>query len=582
MAKHERGSRTSRTIYGLSTKLIISASASLGTIAAAGCIEIQDGHCALGGGDIACGEQKCVMSLETKEETADGCMDDVPARGGFVHVKYGLPGDFATFEEHLETAVDRSSPPLACNMEKTEGLRPSFDVLHAEVIAKLDGKSRVRRKSIDLGRIDDFTKAVDGWIEENCEAQPGGGDTAADTDTGLPPDDSGSTTEDPSGCPICPSTAPFCDPMTLECVGCDEMPEPDDACAGLDSNRPLCVGGACVACTAANADACGGELCDGESHMCVPCTEHSQCEAGACELLWGTCFPEDAQQLLVDADGGAGVESSVAEAVDVVEDGGFAVIRVRAFGSMGEEHNYDSVVIDGGKTIALLAAPGGPPRITGSESPEVLRVVGPGTAVYVDDVRLSGHENGIGLRVTNGLAWLDRTRVVRNSRGGIVVEANAQLFLRNSIVGGNGASGADQRGLEVNAASANLLYTTLAMTDANVIDSIRCRMGGTVKVRNSIVVGRDADSIDCEDIDITNSALDEIIGDDEDANENVGAGLSEWFDDVAQGDYRLTALGGTVFADIAMWQLGDPSEDIDGDPRPTTPGAPDHAGADIP
>jgi len=561
--------------------VVVCVVASLGALITEGCLQLGDGHCALGGGDIACGEQKCVMSLEEKAETADGCMDEVPARSGFVHVKYGLAGEFESFEEHLETAVGRRSPPLACNMGQVDDLRPIFGILKTEVTDALDGKSRVRRKSIDLGRIDEFTKAVDGWIEENCEEQPGSGETGANTDTGLSLDDSESTTEGPSGCPVCPSSAPFCDPLTLACIGCDGMPEPDDACAGLDSDRPLCVGGACVACSAANADACGGKLCD-ESHACVPCTEHSQCEAGACELLEGTCFPEDAQQLLVDAAGGAGVEPSVIAAVDAVEDGGFAVIRVRAFGSMGEEHIYDSVIIDGGKTIALLAVPGGPPRITGSESPEALRVVGPGTAVYVDDVRLAGHENGIGLRVISGLVWLDRTRVTLNRAGGIAVEANAQLFLRNSIVGGNGSGDIDQRGLEVNAARADLLYTTLARNDSGVIDSIRCSMGGTVQVRNSIAVGRDVDSIDCEGIDITHSALDETIGGDSDANQNVGAGLSTWFDDVADGDYRLTAIGGAVFTGIAMWQLGDPSEDIDGDPRPTNPGAPDHAGADIP
>ena len=38
--------------------------------------------------------------------------------------------------------------------------------------------------------------------------------------------------------------------------------------------------------------------------------------------------------------------------------------------------------------------------------------------------------------------------------------------------------------------------------------------------------------------------------------------------------------GASVFANVAVWQAGDPDVDIDGTPRPTTDGAMDFAGAD--
>lgn len=164
----------------------------------------------------------------------------------------------------------------------------------------------------------------------------------------------------------------------------------------------------------------------------------------------------------------------------------------------------------------------------------------------------------------------------------MVAGDDAHLVVRNSTVGGNGSNDDDQRGLEVYEATVELLYTTLAGNDASSVDSIRCE-GGMVIVRNSIVVGRDVDSIICGNIEITHSALEEDWGDDEDGNEGVGAFQSAWFTNVTAGDYRLSAVqGAQAFAGIARWQFDDPSEDIDGDPRPDDPDTPDHAGADIP
>ena len=46
------------------------------------------------------------------------------------------------------------------------------------------------------------------------------------------------------------------------------------------------------------------------------------------------------------------------------------------------------------------------------------------------------------------------------------------------------------------------------------------------------------------------------------------------------GDYSLTAAGQTEFADVAVWELGDPPFDFEGDSRPNDDGARDFAGAD--
>jgi hypothetical protein len=55
-----------------------------------------------------------------------------------------------------------------------------------------------------------------------------------------------------------------------------------------------------------------------------------------------------------------------------------------------------------------------------------------------------------------------------------------------------------------------------------------------------------------------------------------------WFEDFADGDFRLANQGITIFADIAEWNIGDPIVDIEGDMRPGVDGSPDYPGADVP
>ena len=577
MAKHHHDNERNRT-YAPSTCAILCATAGLGTVLTTGCLRLKKEHCALHGGDIACEEQMCVVSLEKDSLTTKGCMDAVPSGGEYAHAKYGLPESFETFLRQLETAVQEKG--LTCeDIEEARVLKPDYETLFEEVIEPLDGKSRVRRDSIPLERIGTFNDKVDAWLAESCEEQAGT-TTEGGTDTDLPPATSGSTTDDSPECD-CPAARPFCGPTGAECVSCDGMPSPDVACAELDPLTPLCVDGACVSCTE-DPTVCADQrlLCDAASHACMPCTEHGQCEAGACELAVGMCFPVDARQLEVDGSGGAGSYASVSDAVEAVEEGGFAVIRVHAFGATGDSA-YDSVVVEGGKTIALLAAPDGLPLISGDESSELLRVEGPQTAVYVDGLRLAGHLGGLGgLRVTNGLAWMDRTRIVQNSGGGIIAEADAELVLRNSIVSGNGSGAANTRGLEVTGgAHARVLYTTVARNDAQTVDSIHCD-GGTVEVRNSIVVGRDGGSIDCLGIEVTTSAVDENIdgGDNKLVNADMAPG---WFFSIAEADYHLSAAGEMEFGGVAQWQPGNPLMDIDGEARPQTEDGGDYAGADV-
>lgn len=170
---------------------------------------------------------------------------------------------------------------------------------------------------------------------------------------------------------------PFCDPVSAECVTCAATGNPDESCAGLDPGAPLCVGGACVQCTAANPTVCDEQLllCDDASNACVPCVAHDECASGGCALAVGQCFP--ARDVLhVDGDGGADY-STVTAAVGAVSDGTFAVIVVH---EQDSGLGYPGAIIAGGKTIALLGAPGELASIQGIGANPGLRVTESGTA----------------------------------------------------------------------------------------------------------------------------------------------------------------------------------------------------------
>jgi len=283
--------------------------------------------------------------------------------------------------------------------------------------------------------------------------------------------------------------APFCEPVSGECVRCDGVEDGDGACAELDAGAPLCVAGACVACTPENPVVCDEQLllCDGETNACAPCTGHEQCGSGACELAQGVCFSDDLVWT-VDGDPGAMPAPdfmSVAAAVNMVDEGQQAVIVVHELDGAGSYQAPMGVTIAGGKTIALLAAPGELPIIQGTGVNPGLRVEGAGTNLYIDGVQVSG--TGVqGVVVDAAFAWLDRSRVVNDTGGGIVAQNGAELTVRNCFAG------------------------------------------------------------------------------------------------FGTGDFSLTAMRPPAIDTTAQWNEGDPLTDIDGDPRPTTDGAADYAGADVP
>ena len=399
----------------------------------------------------------------------------------------------------------------------------------------------------------------------------GGTDTEASSSTG----ESSSTTTGPMPCAsdeeCTDPDAPFCG-TNGECGTCDGSADPDAACAGFDPTLPLCVGGACVQCTAAAPEACTGTtpLCDDATNTCVPCTEHGQCGEAACNLYTGACLPGDADAIAHVGPGQEFVNLTLAVASIPADAEGTVVVH---------QANYDeAVTVSGNRMLAFLAADGDAPTwaVIAGGMPQL--TVPMGSTVLMDGLRLSGNANDVGLRVDGGRAWVDQSRIVQNTGGGILAENAAELTLRSSFVGGN----EDVDAIFIDGSRLDMLYTTGgggngAFGEARALS---CAAGSDVTVRSSIIVAiDDVPELACIGATITNTATETaVVGS---GNQALGPIQATWFTNYAQGDFSL-ADPPTAVAMTAVWTTGDPLTDIDGDPRPAVDGTPDYAGADVP
>jgi hypothetical protein len=395
--------------------------------------------------------------------------------------------------------------------------RPATDACYSPC----GGGARVDEDSSCLGGTGSSTD--DGVSTESSEGPTTTAETADSSES--------SSTTGPLPCMVnedCPdAAAPFCEPVSGECVGCDGIDGSDAACAGLDPGAPLCVGGACVQCTAAALEACTGKtpVCDDATNTCVPCTAHNQCGDAACNLFTGACLPADA---VVHVGPGQRL-TTLNAAIDSFAEGVEGTLVVHQ-GSYNE-----AATVDGGRVLAFLANDGDLPLwiLAPSSSPQL--TVGDAT-VLMEGIELSGNGSSThpGVRVDGGRAWLDRGRIVQNTSGGVLAEGGAELVLRNCFVG-DGSYGANA--LTIDGASARVLYTTLGTGFDNFDDvfPLSCANPIDVTVRNSVLVSFDnaAGEIACAMADVTNTASETMIPGM--GNAALGDIEADWFIDVTVG-----------------------------------------------
>ncbi|MCA9652323.1 MAG: hypothetical protein KC501_20585 [Myxococcales bacterium] len=401
------------------------------------------------------------------------------------------------------------------------------------------------------------------------------GAQGSDTNTDSATDDMTATTEGPCmGNEDCPdAAAPLCD-ATGECVSCDAMAEPDAACAGLDPTTPVCDAGECVQCTDANASACGDTtpICDVDVRTCVGCSSHEQCPESACHEAEGSCLPTDAVWV-VDRDGGADF-TSVGEALGQIPADGSGTIIVRN-SAMAYSEN---VVVGEGRVVAVIAetiSEATRPRLSINSAAPILQVSG-AAVVYLDGIELRGNTLGAGVEIDGSTIYVDRCELVANNQGGLVAGMGSEVIMRNVTAGGDINN---VPAVQASNATVDVLYSTLA-AGFGASSALSCS-GGSVEVRNSIMVSESADAeIQCPGALVTYSAAESAIAGD--GNMPVGNLDTAWFMNYGQGNLRLSASGENEFQGVALREAGDPPTDLDGDARPQMNGAMDFAGADVP
>lgn len=566
-------------------------------LALAGCgTWLNEEHCLFEGGDRGCGfGRSCVVVIDGGEvpEASNGCLDSDDAAEldpqQYLHLRYGLPMALEAENDVLRSdsvqgilAREIASRGLEHVCSDVEGAAsfdgwPALDLVFdaRERLEGLRNERKVRGEDAavrvnEAHAVRDLYASIDAWVLA-CEGElegSSGSETEDTTDT-IDESTAGSTTEGPqctSNEDCAAAEAPFCDPVAGVCVTCDMMPDPDAACTELNPAAPVCAEEACVACTASNPGACEEQslVCDTVTNSCNPCMEHAECGEAACDFFAGTCFPTDAVLHI----GPMETFDSIAAAVASFAPGEAGTIIVHGI------DYFEAVTVDGGRRIALLAAPGETPSWDSSVGPQL--TVELGATAFIDGLRIAGNSTNAGLVVNGGRAWLDRVQLVNNSVGSSIDEG-AELVLRNCTAGY--LHGGGDHAVLVSSSSARILYSTL-IGDNGFGESLHCDTASSVEVRNSIVVTYDGNPIDCPGMVIDHSATtNSPVGFD---TVDVGPIALSWFADYTDGDFHLSASGENAFAGIAQWQPGDPSIDLDGDPRPGIDGSPDYPGADVP
>jgi len=573
-----------------------------GVVATTACLRTDADHCMFTGGDVSCLDRACGAVLEGHAlHSSDpmGCVDlEAEDPGTYVHVKYGLLLAVASGE-----GVD-SSESRPRTVEDVLRLRIGDDFAECEldgdaVREAVEGTAAIWRRLEHLGIrkseayltstevqvIETLAGVIDGLLE-TCGSEVGtsGGTTDATMSSGTSATGGMSTAEGPectmsADCWIKDPTQPIC--VAGVCLPCYDADD-DASCAMKYPETPACVvvgedAGSCVQCTSDAPLACTGAtpVCDGTTHICVPCIAHEQCGDAACNFFTGACLPANAVFHV------GGNTPDYADLASAVANTGKEVTIIVHVSPM--TYN-ESVTIDGGRVVALLGAGAGsgnnPPRWVRSSGDAPQLTVGSDTTMLMDGLELIGNASSEapGLLVDGGRAWIDRSRIVANIGGGIVAENNSELVVRNSFVGGsiNGVPA-----LAIDGATATLTNTTVIGGLGVLAEALSCTPESTVTVTDSIILLQSDNSpVTCDPATFDHSASE--IGLPGSANENVGGfdDISTWFVSVAMGDFHLSPTGTAVFADLARWTIGDPPTDIDGDLRPTTNDTPDFAGAD--
>lgn len=410
-----------------------------------------------------------------------------------------------------------------------------------------------------------------------------------DDSTGPEPTSTGPTTTGPDD-----SGSSSSGPDPMECEASDGQPDPVCPLA-----TPFCVGGSCVPCSA------GGDcaavdprtpVC-GPGDVCLPCVAHSECPGNAaCHFFEGSCLPSDRVYYVdPDANCGPGDATEMMPACSIQQAFGAASGEPQATIRLDEDVYLEDVSISAGRVIAIIGT--GMTTIVTSGGGPTVSVQG---TAYLDTVDIQNFENlatgivssgdvwledamvrnnEIGLSSTAGRVVLRRSRVLDSGGVGVRLAGGETARFINTIVANNGDPFEPASGGIVSTASAtvDVLYSTIVQNTGASGGAIDCNLG-TTTVRNSIIASQAmSNAIDCLG---ANTVTYSVVADSEYEGDPTNVALMNYAALNLDADYEIA--GGSVANDAAQWELGDPTTDINGAPRPAVPGTADYAGADLP
>jgi hypothetical protein len=373
--------------------------------------------------------------------------------------------------------------------------------------------------------------------------------------------------------------ARFC--VEGSCMPCSSTSEPNLACTSRDPELPICHDGECVACLGDDQAVCSaqGQICVPGQTVCGPCTNHDQCAGGAaCDILEGVCFPERAVYH-IDGDGGRDF-LSVTEAYSSLyqQDGVTATFLVHEL-EEGEPYD-DKISISIGDRIAAIAAPGERPYLWSSTTISSVSMYG---VLYIRGVKFRGDS---ALNIGAGIGIVDSCEFYVDghpNQAAIYLNGGGHLIMQNSMVRSGFEPtdwGAILMGNNLEGeGSFDIVDSTLVSLSSMVVDCI----GTTTpsRIRNSLMVGPGGTPF-------TNCPASLLVIDDSAISSEVsyapnnvivGEVQADWFVDVFF-DLHLAENIPLAVTTAGRWQDGDPTTDIDGDPRPLVDDSPDFAGAD--
>lgn len=467
---------------------------------------------------------------------------------------------------------------------------------------------------------------------------PTGGETTSLSPSTSAPSttDAPSTTAPTTGgpCGVCLSPTPYC-VATGDCVGCLALADHGLSCGALDPAKTYCDqdgefgSGECVACLSTSdcdigvchpelkacvecIDSCPDSgVCDPDTHTCKnSCDEHSDCPETACELDTHVCFPAgetvhwyvQAQDPCLDAPCTEG-----APCCEIAD----------PFAKLGTDKNIHHVIhvgpgsyinpltlTVGSKRVAILAAPDAILSGPDNHTKPIIEIGGGAdpveTRIYISGLRITGTGSHALSCHKAQVAWLDDVQIVDAVGGALhtshcTLHARRSQFLRN--LGGLDVGEAGHADIENSIFSGvtkapnlsvlddgriDLNYTTVALQTQVESGLIHCEgVAGVVNVRNSALLAADLElNVTCLGglaVDRTAVTQADLLGQGDDNVLIVDPHLP--FVDWSSSDLHLLGDGGAL-KNVAQWDPGDPTTDIEGALRPNIPGALDVAGAD--